>query len=554
MRTLIIEDDSLFSEILQTFLEDHDCQTIVANTLAAARAHLSTSVFNFILLDNQLPDGNGLTFISEITDLLSTPTPVMMITAEDNQNVMADAFVRGADDFLIKPISLDLLWQKMQRVRALYSKEAELEEQTQRLEKLIDQREQEESLARYVYEHVAASLVHEEKCIDTYLQSSSTFNGDVFISETAPNGNRIIILADATGHGLAAAISILPLVTTIKAMIRKGLSLAHIVHEGNSKLGKELPDDKFVALAGIEINFNSRQCMIFNGGMPDIIALRHDGKIDRFSSNTMALGILDPDDFDPSITTCESHPYKNFVLYSDGIIEQCNKSGEEFGLERLLNCIKKNKNNESLVSRIINDFTVFNEIQELTDDLSLCDLQVDALFEKHLYERDFSEVKKSGKLSASIEMNGGLMASADIIGCFDSLMRCVDVIGDLRQRAFTVFAELISNALDHGVLGLDSKLKNDMSGFAEYLIAKEERLAAVKEVDALKMSFEYEPSTNHISFSISDTGSGYEVKAKSEMKDASLSGRGLSLINKLCSSVIVSPPGNKTEVTLKREF
>ncbi|MEM0912815.1 MAG: response regulator, partial [Pseudomonadota bacterium] len=269
MRILIIEDDCLFSEILQTFLEDNGCSTILAGTLGDAKVVLSATVFDFILVDNHLPDGDGINFIDTIKCLVTLPTPIMMITGEDNQNVMAEVFEKGADDYLVKPISLDLLWLKIQRVQSLYIKEAKLADQRNELDRLLGQKNSEDELARYVYEHVASDSVSNNECVEFYGKSSSTFSGDVFISESAPNGNRFIILADATGHGLAAAISTLPLIATINAMIRKGLSLAHIVHEANTKLGKELPDDRFVALIGIEISFITQTLSVFNGGMPD---------------------------------------------------------------------------------------------------------------------------------------------------------------------------------------------------------------------------------------------------------------------------------------------
>jgi serine phosphatase RsbU (regulator of sigma subunit) len=478
----------------------------------------------------------------------------MMITGDDNQNLMSEAFSRGADDFLVKPLSLDLLWQKLQRVHALYEKEAKLEEQAKSLEKLLNKQEQEENLARYVYEHVSANLITESECVDTYLQSSSAFNGDVFICDTAPNGNRFVILADATGHGLSAAISILPLVTTIKAMIRKGLSLPHIVHEANAKLCRELPDDKFVTLIGVEVNFHKKSLQLFNGGMPDIVIVKHDKTLERLPSTSMALGIMEPDDFDPGMITLETHPMRNLFFFSDGLIEQQNLFGEEFGMDRAMEILSLWDSKEPLLSRMVNHFTVFNEMGELQDDLSICDLQIDALMDKHLHEDKTLDNKKSGKIIASISLEGSLIAATDIVGAFDGLMRSVDVVGDLRQKAFTVFAELISNALDHGILDLDSKLKNDFAGFAEYIELKEERLANMKDEDKLDMSFEYDPKTEEMAFTIKDSGRGYDFKSSSEMNDGALSGRGMPLINKLCKQVDVEPPGNYTSVQLKREI
>jgi DNA-binding response OmpR family regulator len=553
MRILIIEDDALFGEILQTFLDEKGCNTLIAESIASAKVHLKASVFDFVLLDNHLPDGDGINFIPFVKEL-GYLVPLMMITGEDNQIVMSDAFDKGADDFLIKPISVDLLWKKIERCRGLYDKEANLERQTKRLEKLVNQQEQEEQLARYVYEHVAATLAGETECVDTYIQSSSSFNGDVFICETAPNGNRFVILADATGHGLAAAISILPLVATIRAMIRKGLSLAHIVHEANKKLHVELPDDKFVTLIGVEINFHHQTLQLFNGGMPDVLAINSDKSIERHPSTSMALGILDPEDFDPAIKTIDTGPINNLFFFSDGLIEQPNPLGDPFGMDRLLDILENYDNKEPIKSRVVNEFTVFNEMQELHDDLSMCDLQVRKLMDKHLYEERKENVIDHGRIIANINIEGGLVANADIVGCLDSLMRNVDMVGDLRQRAFTVFAELISNGLDHGILDLDSDLKNDFAGFAEYLQLKEERLENVPENANLGMKFVFTPSTNEIEFEITDSGNGYDMDKVDDINDEKLSGRGIELINKLCTSVEVIAPGNKTKVNLKRDY
>lgn len=554
MHILIVEDDSLFGEILQVFLASKKCTSVIASTLDAAKTQLSNSNFEFVLLDNNLPDGTGIGFLPTLQDNAKTPVPVMMITGDSNQMVMSEAFENGADDFLVKPLSLDLLWHKLRRLRSVFDKEIELQEQAVRLEKLLNQQAHEEELARYVYEHVSSTLQTQTDCVDTYLQSSSLFNGDVFICDTAPNGNRFVLLADATGHGLSAAISILPLVGTIKAMIRKGYSLHHIIHEANQKLCKELPDDKFVALIGVEVNFHKKSMLLFNGGMPDVISVGHDKTLTRTPSTSLSLGIMEPEDFDPGILTLETDPIRNLFFFSDGLIEQQNSAGKEFGMDRAMDILADWDSEEPLLSRMINHFTVFNELNELQDDLSVCNLQVEALMKKNLLEDESNNSKKTGKILASFIIEGNLIAATDIIGIFDNLMKCADVVGDFRQKAFTVFSELISNALDHGILDLDSALKNDFSGFAEYIALKEERLANMTADNKLEISFTYVPQVQEMMFSITDSGSGYNYTSTSEMEDSALSGRGIPLISKLCSKVDVQGSGNSTSVTLKREL
>jgi hypothetical protein len=224
-------------------------------------------------------------------------------------------------------------------------------------------------------------------------------------------------------------------------------------------------------------------------------------------------------------------------------------------MDRLIDILTRYDSQEPLVSRVVNEFTVFNELAELLDDLSMCDLQVEALMDKHLYD-DAKKVPvgSSGKITATIDIEGGLIAATDIVGCLDSVMKSVDMVGDLRQKAFTVFAELISNGVDHGILDLDSKLKNDFAGFAEYIELKEERLANIPDKEKLSMEFAFTPETGEIDFTILDSGDGFDMNKEKDVGDDALSGRGLDLINKLCKNVEVIAPGNQTKVNLKRDY
>ena len=558
MYTLVVEDNTLFAEIIDTFLKSKKCKVDLAETLGTAKELIKTNDYDFVLLDNHLPDGSGIESIRYFKQHCLNATPLMVVTADENQNVMATAFENGVDDYLVKPLSLDLLWQKMLRVHNNFEKAKKLAEQTQRLETLVNQQKQEEALAHYMYEHLSANLQKETDHIITHLQSSSAFNGDFFINDIAPNGNHLVFLADATGHGLSAAISIIPLINTMRAMLRKGMPLAHIIHEANKKMCSDLPDDKFVAAIGLEINPHDHSVKIFNGGMPDIIAINKDSSFTHYASNSMSLGIMDPEDFDPGIQAIPAEQINNLFFFSDGLIEQENRAGKAFGMSGLLTLLNHCAPQDGLITKVVDCFSEFNESQELQDDLSLCDVQVKNLFADTKAMNEQDQQKQSGSIIASITIQGGLIANTDIIGVFDALMHSVDMVGDLRQRAFTVFAELISNALDHGILGLDSALKNDVSGFADYLELKDERLANMQESDNLEMSLRYDPAQEEIAFSIKDSGKGYDLAAVNSRQesnsDMALSGRGVPLINKLCKQVEVIAPGNHTSVILKREM
>ena len=552
MRILIVEDSALFAEIIETFLVSKQCEITVSYNLQAAKEQLMASSFDFILLDNHLPDGNGVDILPFVKSL-PCKVPVMMITAEDDQSLMSEAFEKGIDDFLVKPISVGLLWQKIQRCRSVYDQSAVVDLQTQELKHLLEQRKQEDELAKFVYEYSTDSLANITQYVDTYIRSSGSFNGDAFICQRAPNGNLFVIIADATGHGLAAAISILPLISTNKAMIKKGFSLAEIIYETNKKLSIELPDNKFVAMIGIEVDFNKRELQLFNGGMPDVVLLKTDHSLERYSSRSVALGILEPAVFDPKIVSVSMEAISNLFFFSDGLIEQQNQAGNPFSMHRLLEVLERYDYKESLISCVVNEFTIFNDMTELLDDISICDLQIQSLMASYLYKSPKLIAADQGKITLTLEIEGLLIASTDAVGFLDDVMQNADIPGDLRQRAFTVFAELINNGIDHGILNLDSKLKNDISGFSEYLQLKEARLIGIGSDDKISMKFTFYPSTAQINFEIIDSGQGFDMNKDKKISSDSLSGRGLVLVRKLCKTVDIVTPGNKVTVNLKSD-
>jgi two-component system, repressor protein LuxO len=100
-RVLVVEDTALLSMLYESVLGRAGHRTAIAATLAEARAMLAQESFNLVLLDLQLPDGDGMTLLEE---LRSQPeTRVIVITANGSINRAVEAMRAGAFDFLVKP-------------------------------------------------------------------------------------------------------------------------------------------------------------------------------------------------------------------------------------------------------------------------------------------------------------------------------------------------------------------------------------------------------------------------------------------------------------------
>lgn len=550
-KVLVVDDDILFVEIIEHYLSEKDVTIDSAGDIESACKKINKDSYDLVLLDGFLPDGKGIELMPFIKDN-NIDTPVIMVTADDDQNSMEKCFLEGIRDYVIKPVNMGLLWLKMQRCFKVFLLEQQMQLQNEQLERYLDEKNQEEELARHVYRHLAESTTGVTDGIDCHMQASQVFNGDFFIAGKSPNGNDLMMLVDATGHGLAAAISVLQMVSTIRTMVQKGLGLAHIVHEINDKLYREIPDDRFVAGIGIEVDHQRTAVNIFNAGMPDALLLDGDCNITlRIKSESLPLGIVDEEAFSPAIKTIPLTPDIHVIFYSDGLLEQTSLLYESFGNQGLQDVIDACQDPNTILENIVTAFSKHSVNSSVEDDVSICAVNLWKVHQSRERELDDAESKNEGCLTIKLTLNGAMLQEANSVSLLDEALRNISVKAPLRQKAFTVFSELMNNAIDHGILGLKSELKNDFEGFAEYLEERESRLAQLKLDDRVDLELVYDQATEELTFSVLDSGEGYTPDPQKYASQDNLSGRGVKLVEALCESTSVVQPGNQTSVVLK---
>ena len=108
---LIVDDDEDISLMLKDRLTFLGYQVTTARDGAEGMMMLEQAVVDGILLDIQMPVMDGLTMLDMIREH-HTSMPVIVMTAEQNEKKLIQAMERGASDYLLKPIKLDLLAKK----------------------------------------------------------------------------------------------------------------------------------------------------------------------------------------------------------------------------------------------------------------------------------------------------------------------------------------------------------------------------------------------------------------------------------------------------------
>lgn len=115
MKILIIEDDLSFQEILRKALEKERYIVEVAPDYRTGLTKLSDYTYDCILLDINLPDGNGLNLLRELKEMKKTGS-LIIISARDTIEDKVEGLDLGADDYLPKPFHLAELLSRIKSV------------------------------------------------------------------------------------------------------------------------------------------------------------------------------------------------------------------------------------------------------------------------------------------------------------------------------------------------------------------------------------------------------------------------------------------------------
>ena len=114
-KILVVEDDLALSAGLCFALDEAGHLTAAAYTCQKARQLLKTGQFDLVILDVNLPDGNGFDICRECKS--SAPKlPVIFLTANDLERDELNGFDLGADDYITKPFSIQVLKRRVEAV------------------------------------------------------------------------------------------------------------------------------------------------------------------------------------------------------------------------------------------------------------------------------------------------------------------------------------------------------------------------------------------------------------------------------------------------------
>jgi len=413
-------------------------------------------------------------------------------------------------------------------------------------------REFEEQQEISVVKHVLGRLVENSKATlpaGFHMETMSTrrINGDVCVYHAGAPGIHFGMICDPMGHGLIAGISEIPTMDVFNALTAKNLPLPGILGGINGKLIDLLPMGRFSCVLLFRLDMYSGDLTMLNAGIPDAIVFRRDGSLLRFPSTCIPLGIqLDLGHLEVQHARLE--PGDCFFACSDGLsdivedeemVALFREGGEAHFLELMQN----------LMDERIRD-------RELADDVSWC---LWPYWPERLERPLVPAPPKLGHPSATgLEL--GLTFDPRALNYYDLGSNLVGFLGrngvpdDVSQVLALLLSETIVNAVDHGVLGLDSAIKE--TSFEAYETARSTQLALMDTQQVTVMvRVNQTPSGafSDLQARISDPGRGFAWRSFVEAPEASTDkpfGRGLLLLKALGRDLAFNEAGNELSFRL----
>ena len=225
-------------------------------------------------------------------------------------------------------------------ITARIAAEETLRRHAAELQHYHDEREAESALAAEILARLLQQPGLADPRITYWLEAASYFSGDIVAACVSPEGKLYALLADGTGHGLAAAISQLPVLAAFYGLAEHDYPLGFIAYQVNRQLLSFMPTGRFVAATMICLEPERKRALVWTGGMPELLLVAPDGTVSGGVTHAnLPLGIAEFDEEASRVSVIDCSPGTQLVMVSDGLTDALSPAGEAFGKERLISTL-----------------------------------------------------------------------------------------------------------------------------------------------------------------------------------------------------------------------
>lgn len=554
LRVLVADDSPVQLLFVEHALRALGHHPVTARNGREAVERCLTDAPDVVLLDIEMPllDGIGACRAIRAAPLASQPT-IVFVTATQDERELARCLEAGGDAFLSKPVSSGVLGAQLASFARSRALTRLVQEQADELMLHKERMNEELRVARGVFDRIVAHVNHPSDNVRVHQLDASRFAGDFVLTTESPFGEQFLFVGDCTGHGLPAALTAMPAASAFATYAQRGFDCAGIMHGINDRLTRSLPAGFFIAAAIVAWNPLHRMVSIWNGGLPDLYIWREgEGVIQTVSSMHPPLGVMESDatSFTPAWFAVE--PGDRILVHTDGLSESSDKHGRpvgEDGVRRWINFKPTTPPFDTLQHALAQLLRT-----EDRDDIAVAELECRP---HQAPARHAPAPASAGERTSTVtgartvlKLEGGALRHVDPLPIASQLALAVPSLGDRANAVQVVIAELVANAVQHGVLGMESRDKQSPEGFAAFYQEIRDRLAVIQHgwVD-IELQQANGPGGRTLTIRVSDSGEGYKPRTPTDDASLSLSGRGLHIVSEMADHVRMLDEGRTVEVT-----
>jgi phosphoserine phosphatase RsbU/P len=277
---------------------------------------------SLLLLDFHMPQLDGAEVLSRLRadgDPAIAQLPAIMLTGDGGEESEVLCLQAGANDFVTKPINLPVLRARIETQLRLQSLRRQLQQQNDELEAWRENLERDLAAARLTQQ----SLIPQKSPnlpgweIAALYRPVIQVGGDIYGWLRMSDQRTLFWIADATGHGAAAAL----LTTLAKLLFHHG----SVEHAQPAKIMEAVNDDfrsifgarSFMTAMCVALDPESGQASVVGAGHPPLLVARRGAAAEVVQSSAPPLGLLEHSQFVE--TAIELGTGDGFLLYTDGL-------------------------------------------------------------------------------------------------------------------------------------------------------------------------------------------------------------------------------------------
>ena len=376
-RVLLVDDDAASRRLLDASLRSAGFELSAASDGEEALATIESSPPDVLVLDFEMPGLDGAEVCRRLRAserIEINQLPVIMLTGHTGEADEIACLTAGANDFVTKPISRAILIARIETQLRLGALTEELRTQNSEMTRWREAQEADLAVARAAQQAIIAVPPPElaDWNVEAVYQPLIQIGGDVYGWRQLDHGVWLFWVADATGHGVAAA-----LFTTLVALLfnnaSAGSRTAHgILTRVNAEFCSVLRGHSFMTACCAIVESNGR--VSFAGaGHPPLLIRRRDGTVEALPSLNTMMGI------DPEMQAAESEamiePGDVALLYTDGLFSLKSNAGERFTGDTIAEAFAKIERGRDIIPQLISELVQRSSEPAFDDDLAAITLE-----------------------------------------------------------------------------------------------------------------------------------------------------------------------------------